>query len=196
MVTAGIYMIARTHELWHIAENASVIAAWIGALTAFFAATIALVQTDLKKILAYSTISQLGYMMLGVGVGAYGAAIFHLTTHAFFKALLFLAAGSVMHATHGELDIRKMGGLQDKMPTTFRTFLIGAAALAGIPRWRASSPKMRSCWARWSPTRFSMPSVWSRPCSRRSTASVPSLCPSLAPRATSGSITMPTKARP
>jgi NADH-quinone oxidoreductase subunit L len=133
MVTAGIYMIARTQELWHIAENASVIAAWIGALTAFFAATIALVQTDLKKILAYSTISQLGYMMLGVGVGAYGAAIFHLTTHAFFKALLFLAAGSVMHATHGELDIRKMGGLKDKMPTTFRTFLIGSAALAGIP---------------------------------------------------------------
>jgi NADH-quinone oxidoreductase subunit L len=126
-------MIARTHELWHIAENASLIAAWIGALTAFFAATIALVQTDLKKILAYSTISQLGYMMLGVGVGAYGAAIFHLTTHAFFKALLFLAAGSVMHATHGELDIRKMGGLKDKMPTTFRTFLIGSAALAGIP---------------------------------------------------------------
>ncbi len=133
MVTAGIYMIARTHELWHIAENASLIAAWIGALTAFFAATIALVQTDLKKILAYSTISQLGYMMLGVGVGAYGAAIFHLTTHAFFKALLFLAAGSVMHATHGELDIRKMGGLRDKMPATFRTFLIGATALAGIP---------------------------------------------------------------
>jgi NADH-quinone oxidoreductase subunit L len=126
-------MIARTHELWYIAENASLIAAWIGALTAFFAATIALVQTDLKKILAYSTISQLGYMMLGVGVGAYGAAIFHLTTHAFFKALLFLAAGSVMHATHGELDIRKMGGLRDKMPTTFRTFLIGSAALAGIP---------------------------------------------------------------
>jgi NADH-quinone oxidoreductase subunit L len=133
MVTAGIYMIARTNALWHIAENASLIAAWIGALTALFAATIALVQTDLKKILAYSTISQLGYMMLGVGVGAYGAAIFHLTTHAFFKALLFLAAGSVMHATHGELDIRKMGGLRHKMPTTFRTFLIGAAALAGIP---------------------------------------------------------------
>ena len=133
MVTAGIYMIARTNVLWHIAENAAMTAAWIGALTAFFAATIALVQTDLKKILAYSTISQLGYMMLGVGVGAYGAAIFHLTTHAFFKALLFLAAGSVMHATNGELDIRKMGGLRDKLPTTYRTFLIGAAALAGIP---------------------------------------------------------------
>lgn len=133
MVTAGIYMIARTHTLWHVAEQASMAAAWIGALTAFFAATIALVQVDLKKILAYSTISQLGYMMLGVGVGAYGASIFHLTTHAFFKALLFLAAGSVMHALDGELDIRKMGGLRHKLPSTFRTFAVGAAALAGIP---------------------------------------------------------------
>jgi len=133
MVTAGIYMISRTHVIWHIAENASLIAAWIGGLTALLAATIALVQVDLKKILAYSTISQLGYMMLAVGVGAYGAAIFHLVTHAFFKALLFLAAGSVMHATNGELDIRKMGGLRDKMPTTFRTFMIGSAALAGLP---------------------------------------------------------------
>ena len=133
MVTEGIYMIARTQALWHIGIQAAQTAAWIGALTALFAASIALVQYDLKKILAYSTISQLGYMMLGVGVGSYGAAIFHLTTHAFFKALLFLAAGSVMHATHGELDIRKMGGLRDKMPATFRTYLIGALALAGIP---------------------------------------------------------------
>ncbi len=133
MVTAGIYMIARTHTLWHIAEAAATTAAWIGALTALLAASIALVQVDLKKILAYSTISQLGYMMLGVGMGAYGASIFHLMTHAFFKALLFLAAGSVMHALHGELDIRKMGGLRDKLPTTFRTFAIGAAALAGVP---------------------------------------------------------------
>jgi NADH-quinone oxidoreductase subunit L len=133
MVTAGIYMIARTHVLWQIATSASMTAAWIGALTALLAASIALVQTDLKKILAYSTVSQLGYMMLGVGVGAYGASIFHLVTHAFFKALLFLAAGSVMHGLHGELDIRKMGGLKNKMPSTFRTFLIGSAALAGIP---------------------------------------------------------------
>jgi NADH-quinone oxidoreductase subunit L len=133
MVTAGIYMIARTHSLWHMAATASEIAAWIGGLTALLAATIALVQTDLKKILAYSTVSQLGYMMLGVGVAAYGASIFHLVTHAFFKALLFLAAGSVMHALHDVLDIRRMGGLRDKLPTTFRTFLIGAAALAGIP---------------------------------------------------------------
>ena len=133
MVTAGIYMIARTHVLWQIATTASATAAWIGALTALLAATMALVQVDLKKILAYSTVSQLGFMMLGVGVGAYGAAVFHLVTHAFFKALLFLAAGSVMHGLHGELDIRKMGGLKDKMPSTFRTFLIGSAALAGIP---------------------------------------------------------------
>ncbi|MEZ4555196.1 MAG: NADH-quinone oxidoreductase subunit L [Caldilineaceae bacterium] len=132
MVTAGIYMIARTHGLWYEAAFASMTAATIGALTAFFAASIALVQTDLKKILAYSTISQLGYMLLGVGVGVYGAAIFHLTTHAFFKALLFLAAGSVMHATHGVLDIRRLGGMRDKMPTTSWTFLIGAAALAGL----------------------------------------------------------------
>jgi NADH-quinone oxidoreductase subunit L len=133
MVTAGIYMIARTHSLWHMAGAASEITAWIGVLTALLAATIALVQTDLKKILAYSTVSQLGYMMLGVGVAAYGASIFHLVTHAFFKALLFLAAGSVMHAMHDVIDIRRLGGLRDKMPATFRTFLIGAAALAGLP---------------------------------------------------------------
>ena len=133
MVTAGIYMIARTHDIWHMALGASVTAAWIGGFTALLAATIAVVQTDLKKILAYSTVSQLGFMMMGVGVGAYGAAIFHLTTHAFFKALLFLAAGSVMHALNGELDIRKMGGLRHKMPITARTFTIGAAALAGLP---------------------------------------------------------------
>ena len=133
MVTAGIYMIARTGALWHMAPVASEVAAWIGVLTALFAATIALVQTDLKKILAYSTISQLGYMMLGVGVGAYGAAVFHLVTHAFFKACLFLGAGSVMHGLHGELDIRKMGGLRTKMPITFMTFQIAAACLAGLP---------------------------------------------------------------
>ncbi len=133
MVTAGVYMIARTNALWHIATPAATTAAWIGALTAFFAATVALVQVELKKILAYSTISQLGFMILGVGVGAYGGAIFHLITHAFFKALLFLDAGSVMHGLHGETDIRKMGGLKEKMPATFRTFIIGAAALAGLP---------------------------------------------------------------
>lgn len=134
MVTAGIYMIARTHVLWELAPAASSTAAWIGALTALLAATIALVQVDLKKILAYSTISQLGYMMLGVGVGAYAFAIFHLVTHAFFKALLFLTAGNVMHGLPGgELDIRKMGNLREKMPTTYKLFAIGALALAGFP---------------------------------------------------------------
>ncbi len=133
MVTAGVYMVARTHAIFQLSSTASNWVAWIGILTAFLAGTIALVQTDLKRILAYSTISQLGYMFLGVGVGAYSAGIFHLTTHAFFKALLFLGAGSVMHALHGELDIHKMGGLREKLPATYRTFLIGAAALAGFP---------------------------------------------------------------
>ncbi len=133
MVTAGVYMIARMAPIYALAPAAMTWVAIIGALTAFFAATIALVQTDLKRILAYSTVSQLGYMLLGVGVGAFTAGIFHLFTHAFFKALLFLGAGSVMHALHGELDIRKMGGLKDKLPTTYKTFIVGAAALAGFP---------------------------------------------------------------
>ena len=134
MVTAGIYMVARTHFLWELAPMAGSLAAWVGVLTALLAATIALTQVDLKKILAYSTISQLGFMMLGVGVGAYAFAIFHLVTHAFFKALLFLAAGNVMHGLpDGELDIRKMGNLRAKMPTTYLLFVIGALALAGFP---------------------------------------------------------------
>jgi NADH-quinone oxidoreductase subunit L len=133
MVTAGVYMVARTHVLFELAPLSMTLVAVIGAITAFYAATIALVQNDIKRVLAYSTISQLGYMFLAVGVGAYVSGIFHLTTHAFFKALLFLGAGSVMHGLAGELDIRKMGGLKDKMRTTYRTFLAGAAALAGFP---------------------------------------------------------------
>ena len=133
MVTAGVYLIARSAPLFHLAPTTGNWVAWIGVATAFIAATIALTQTDLKRILAYSTVSQLGFMFIAVGVGAYGAAIFHLVTHAFFKALLFLGAGSVMHALHGELDIRKMGNLRAKLPTTYWTFLAGAAALAGIP---------------------------------------------------------------
>ncbi|HIQ11891.1 MAG TPA: NADH-quinone oxidoreductase subunit L [Caldilineales bacterium] len=133
MVTAGVYMIARSHPLFEMAPATMTVVAWIGALTALMAASIAIVQTDLKRILAYSTISQLGYMFIGVGVGAFSAGVFHLMTHAFFKALLFLTAGSVMHAMHGELNIDLMGGLKKKMPKTYWQFLIGAAALAGFP---------------------------------------------------------------
>ncbi|MEA3335450.1 MAG: NADH-quinone oxidoreductase subunit L [Chloroflexota bacterium] len=133
MVTAGVYMIVRVSPIFELAGNTLTVVAWIGVLTALMGATIALTKTDLKRILAYSTISQLGFMFLAVGSSAYAAGIFHLTTHAFFKALLFLGAGCVMHALHGELDINKMGGLKDKMPKTYWTFLIGAAALAGFP---------------------------------------------------------------
>lgn len=133
MVTAGVYMVARSHALFAASPFSSDVVAYTGAITALFAATIALVQTDLKRVLAYSTISQLGYMFLGVGVAAYGAGIFHLMTHAFFKALLFLGAGSVMHAMNGVIDMRNLGGLSGKMPWTYRTFLVGALALAGFP---------------------------------------------------------------
>ncbi|MGH7348450.1 MAG: NADH-quinone oxidoreductase subunit L, partial [Candidatus Rokuibacteriota bacterium] len=133
MVTAGVYMVARCHRLFEMAPLSLEIVAWVGGLTAVFAATIGLVQTDIKRVLAYSTISQLGYMFVGVGVGAYAAGIFHLVTHAFFKALLFLGAGSVIHGLSGEQDLRKMGGLAPRMMTTTVTFLIGAFGLAGVP---------------------------------------------------------------
>ena len=133
MVTAGVYMIARSHVLYSLAPTSALIVAIVGAATALFAATIALVQVDLKRVLAYSTISQLGYMFLAVGVGAYAAGMFHLTTHAFFKALLFLAAGSLMHALHDVIDIRRMGNLRLKMPLTYLAFFAGALALAGFP---------------------------------------------------------------
>ncbi len=132
MVTAGVYMVARSAPLFELAPVSLTVVAWIGGLTAVFAATIALVQNDIKRIVAYSTISQLGYMFLGCGVGAYAAAIFHLMTHAFFKALLFLGSGSVIHGLTGEQDIRKMGGLRKHMPITAWTFLIAALANAGI----------------------------------------------------------------
>jgi NADH-quinone oxidoreductase subunit L len=133
MVTAGVYMIVRNHAIFDLSPAAMTIVGVIGGLTALFAATIGLVQTDIKRVLAYSTVSQLGYMFLGCGIGAYTAAIFHLMTHAFFKALLFLTAGSVIHALSGEQDIRKMGGLSSKIPWTYRLFLIGTIAIAGIP---------------------------------------------------------------
>ena len=133
MVTAGIYMIARSNVLYSMSEVTMHIVAVIGLATAFFAATIALKQNDIKKVLAYSTVSQLGYMFLGLGVGAYTGAVFHVMTHAFFKALLFLAAGSVIHAMHHEQDIRKMGGLKKYLPITHITFLLGCIAISGIP---------------------------------------------------------------
>ncbi|MCL4488439.1 MAG: NADH-quinone oxidoreductase subunit L [Chloroflexi bacterium] len=133
MVTAGVYMVARSHVLFSLAPLSSEVVAVIGAVTALYAATIALVQMDLKRVLAYSTISQLGYMFLGVGVGAFGAGIFHLMTHAFFKALLFLAAGSVMHAMSGIIDMRQLGGLRSKMRWTYITFLAAALAISGFP---------------------------------------------------------------
>jgi NADH-quinone oxidoreductase subunit L len=132
MVTAGVYMIARTHFLFDRSPFALLVVAIVGAATALFAATIALVQNDIKRVLAYSTISQLGYMFLGCGAAAYSAAIFHLMTHAFFKALLFLAAGSVIHAIGGEQDMRKMGGLRTKLPVTFWTMTAAVLAISGF----------------------------------------------------------------
>ena len=133
MVTAGVYLVARLNGLYMQAPEASQVIAVIGLATAFFAATVAVVQTDIKKVLAYSTVSQLGLMFLALGVGAYGVAVFHVYTHAFFKACLFLGAGSVIHAMSGEQDIRKMGGLARKIPVTFATFAVATAAIAGIP---------------------------------------------------------------
>jgi NADH-quinone oxidoreductase subunit L len=133
MVTAGVYMTARLNFFFSMAPETLHVIAWIGVATALMAATIALTQTDIKKVLAYSTVSQLGYMFIGVGVGGYAAAIFHLMTHAFFKACLFLGSGSVIHAMGGEQDMRKMGGLKDHMPYTFWTFAISVLAIAGTP---------------------------------------------------------------
>jgi NADH-quinone oxidoreductase subunit L len=131
MVAAGVYLVGRFFPIYEVSADAAQTVAWIGAITALIAATIAVVQTDLKRVLAYSTISQLGYMMLGLGVLGYAGALFHLFTHAFFKALLFLGSGSVNHATN-TFDMRKMGGLRKHMPITFWTFVIGSLSLAGI----------------------------------------------------------------
>ena len=133
MVTAGVYMVARCSILFASAPSILTVIAVIGVFTALFAATIGLVQNDIKKVLAYSTVSQLGYMFLALGVGAFSAGIFHVMTHAFFKALLFLGAGSIIHAMHEEQDIRHYGGLRKYMPQTFLTFLIASLAISGIP---------------------------------------------------------------
>ncbi|MBI3932100.1 MAG: NADH-quinone oxidoreductase subunit L [Acidobacteria bacterium] len=133
MVTAGVYMVARSSAIYAHAPKAMLVVAVVGALTAIFAASIGLVQNDIKRVLAYSTVSQLGYMFLACGVGAFAAGIFHLMTHAFFKALLFLGSGSVIHGMSGEQDMRKMGGLKDKMPVTHLTMFVGCLAIAGVP---------------------------------------------------------------
>jgi len=158
MVTAGVYMVARLHFLFILAPYTLPIIAVVGAATAFFAATVALAQNDIKKVLAYSTVSQLGYMFLAVGIGAFSAAIFHLFTHAFFKACLFLGSGSVIHALQGEQDMRKMGGLKSAMPQTYWTYLIATLAIAGIPftagffskdliLWKAFEDKSYGLWS-------------------------------------------------
>jgi NADH-quinone oxidoreductase subunit L len=133
MVTAGVYLIARTHVLFELAPAIQDLAAILGAVTLLLAGLIALVQTDIKRVIAYSTMSQIGYMFVGVGLGAYGAGMFHLMTHAFFKALLFMAAGIVIHALAAEQDIRRMGGLARDLPLTHKAFLAGALALAAVP---------------------------------------------------------------
>src|SRR3954449_4487502 len=133
MVNAGVYLVARANPLFGHASEAMVVVAAIGIFTAILAASIAMTQTDIKRVLAYSTLSQLGYMFAALGVGAWGAAIFHLMTHGFFKGLLFLGSGSVIHAVHEEQDMRRMGGLSEKIPQTYWTMLIGAIAISGIP---------------------------------------------------------------
>ncbi|MBX5493929.1 MAG: NADH-quinone oxidoreductase subunit L [Bryobacteraceae bacterium] len=150
MVTAGVYMIARSSALFVLTPETSTIVAAVGAFTAIFAASIALVQNDIKRVLAYSTVSQLGFMFVALGVGAYWVAVFHLYTHAFFKALLFLGAGSVIHAMSGEQDMRRMGGLKDKIPVTFRTMFIGSLAIAGVPGLAGFFSKDEILWQAWS----------------------------------------------
>jgi NADH-quinone oxidoreductase subunit L len=147
MVTAGVYMVARSSVIYSRAPNAMFVVALVGALTAILAASIALVQNDIKRVLAYSTVSQLGYMFLACGVGAFAAGIFHLMTHAFFKALLFLGSGSVIHAMSGEQDMRKMGGLKDKLPTTRLTMFIGCLAIAGVPGLAGFFSKDEILWS-------------------------------------------------
>ena len=163
MVTAGVYMIVRCSEIYTHAPLAMFIVAIIGAATAIFAATIGLAQNDIKKVLAYSTISQLGYMFLACGMGAFVAAIFHVITHAFFKALLFLGSGSVIHGMHHEQDMRRMGGLKKYMPITFATMLTGWLAISGIPIFAGFFSKDEILWKTWSGGALNLPNpVWSK----------------------------------
>src|SRR4030095_2050954 len=161
MVTAGVYMIVRCSAIYTHAPTAMFIVAIIGAATAIFAATIGIAQNDIKKVLAYSTVSQLGYMFLACGVGAFGAAIFHVITHAFFKALLFLGSGSVIHGMHHEQDMRRMGGLKKYMPITFATMLTGWLAISGIPIFAGFFSKDEILWKTWSAGSLPGP-MWSK----------------------------------
>jgi len=149
MVTAGVYMIGRSNALFSLAPTTMAVVATIGAVTAIFAGTIAITQNDIKRVLAYSTVSQLGYMFIAMGVGAYVAGIFHLMTHAFFKACLFLGSGSVIHGMGGEQDMRKMGGLRSHMPHTFWTFLVATVAIAGVPPLAGFFSKDEILWKAW-----------------------------------------------
>ncbi len=159
MVTAGVYMVSRASALYILSPLALTVVAVVGVATALFAATMAITSQDIKKVLAYSTISQLGYMFLAAGVGAFSAAIFHLMTHAFFKALLFLGAGSVMHALANETNLMKMGGLRKHLPTTFWTFLVGGLAIAGIPGFSGFFSKDEILWKAFS-SPFGSPVLW------------------------------------
>ena len=159
MVTAGVYMIARLNFLFAMAPATLAVVAVIGAATAVLAATIALAQNDIKRVLAYSTVSQLGYMFLAMGVGAYAAGVFHLMTHAFFKACLFLGSGSVIHAMSGEQDMRKMGGLREKLPATSTTFIVATLAIAGIPPLAGFFSKDEILWQAYS-SPYGSPTLW------------------------------------
>jgi len=160
MVTAGVYMVARSNALFVLAPSAMKTVAIIGALTAIFAATIALVQNDIKRVLAYSTVSQLGYMFLALGVGAFAAGVFHVFTHAFFKALLFLGAGSVIHAMSGQQEMQHMGGLHNKIKTTFGTMLVATLAISGIPGFAGFFSKDAILWETWDRTGGAYSYLW------------------------------------
>ena len=160
MVTAGVYMVARSNALFVLAPNAMKTVAIIGAVTAIFAASIGLVQNDIKRVLAYSTVSQLGYMFLALGVGAFAAGVFHVFTHAFFKALLFLGAGSVIHALSGEQSMQHMGALAQKVPTTFKTMLIATLAIAGIPPFAGFFSKDEILWQAWTKDASAYKALW------------------------------------
>ena len=156
MVTSGLYMLARLSHLFVLAPVTMNLVAIIGVVTAIMAACIAITQTDIKRVLAYSTVSQLGYMFLAMGVGAFGVGVFHVMTHAFFKALLFLCSGAVIHALHHEQDMMKMGGLKNKLPVTYFTMLIGTIAIAGIPPFAGFFSKDEILWKTWSSGNFSL----------------------------------------